>query len=367
MKRISSLVIALMMVLLSVVQCQIVAFAAGTKKSNATEVQADNQINYGTISSGGVHDWYYISTGEENAYYDFTIHNESGTENIHLVVYSSRDEQLLDVGYYTGAGQELTGSINLLPNETYYFKVYLNDKGTGNYYFIVNKHVDVIGNSNETAQEIQLNELVESTIDGTGDRDYYVFTTGDIKQDYKVIFNNISGTTNGHVQIYSARDEQMLDVGYYTGAGSSAEDNVTLNANTTYYAIVYLNDDGTGSYSFRVTQCADGHTSGDVWVTTKEPTCNGVGERAKVCSICKEVLETEQVEAKGHTFGEWKTKVSATWISLGEKEAVCEYCGEIDTKKDWSKAWILPVIILGAIVLIVGIVNYIKSFKRSSY
>ncbi len=367
MKKCVRCLVVLVMIIVMCAQVQVSVFAAGTNKNSATEVVADNQINYGTISKGGVNDWYYITTGESEEFYYFTLHNESGTENIHMIVYSARDEQLLDVGYYTSAGSEITSNIKLLPNAKYYLKVYYNDQGTGNYYFKIDKKIDLVGDSKEKANEIKINEKIDSSIDGNGDKDFFVFSTGDLTQEYKVSLTNISGTTNAHILIYSARDEQLLDVGYYTEAGASHEGVVTLNANSTYYAVAYLNDDGTGSYSFKISQCADGHAPSAAWVTTKDPTCTGAGERTKYCSVCKEILETEQVDAKGHSLGKWKIKVPATWISLGEKEAECEVCGEIETGRDWSKVWILPVIILGAIILIIGVVNYIKSFKRSRW
>ena len=54
-----------------------------------------------------------------------------------------------------------------------------------------------------------------------------------------------------------------------------------------------------------------------------------------------------------------------TIVKIGEIEKTCTICGEKTTKKDFSKVWILPVIILGAVGIIIGIINYIKMMKKN--
>ena len=405
MKRAINLLLVFVMVLLLGLQMP-VTYAAGISKSEAVEVFADENHVYGTISKGGDKDWYTITTGEEQAYYVFTIHNESGTENIHLRVYDEKEKELLDVGNYTGAGEETAGVIYLKPNTTYYLRVGFNSSGKGNYYFFVKKLLDQVGDDKETAATMQLNSQVVSCIEGPGDKDYFVFTTGDTDQDYRIVYNNISGTENGHVVIYTARDEEIINMGYYTGAGGYHEDVISLRANTTYYAVAYMNKSGYGEYSFAISQCLNGHTYSGIWEVTQEPTCEDYGMRIQRCSLCGEVLEEQYVDPKGHkesqswvitkaptcievgeqvkycvycnspmayetldskehTYGEWVQVREASWKALGKSERCCDLCGAIDVQRDWSKAWILPAVIIGVIVLLVGIINYIKSFASS--
>lgn len=354
----------LTIVLLSML-LQITVFAAGTKKSNATEATFDGLENYGTISQGGRSDWYYIITDDSSAYYSFIFHNESGTTNGHLRVYSERDEELLDVGYNTGASQEAVGSLKLKPNTKYYLKATFNDDGTGNYYFIINQIPDEAGETKETALPISLNDVVGGTIDGIGDRDFYVFDTPADNQDYRIDFSNISGTTNGHLLIYTARDEKLLDLGYYTSADSSIGETITLKGGRTYYAIAYLNDDGTGAYSFIISQCVDGHDVSDDWTTVKEPTCTEKGEKAKLCRVCGQAQETKEIKANGHELREKIIKVPGTWISLGETVAICDICGEFVYGRDWSKIWIIPAIVLGIALVVFGVINYFRTYRRT--
>lgn len=334
------------------------------EQQRATSINKDTMY-YQSIDGNGDLDWYTISSDSQNAYYYFYLKNESGTENAHLIVYNERDVELINVGYYTSAGQEITGNIKLEPNAKYYLKVYFNDAGTGNYAFQVTSSVDEIGNDKNSALEIQTNKVVSSSIDGNGDVDYFVLKTGSSTREYQLIYNNETGTTNGHVVVYSDRDEELINVGSYTGAGQSADGTVTLKANSTYYFKAYLNDDGVGSYSFKLSQCVEGHTPSGVWSTTVEPTCFTNGEKCQSCSVCGEVVETQEIEALGHDFSNKETVKEATLISLGEKKATCSRCGEVEYSKDWSKVWILPVIIVGGILVLIGIINYARAFSKS--
>ena len=114
-----------------------------------------------------------------------------------------------------------------------------------------------------------------------------------------------------------------------------------------------------------VVGCNFGHTPSGEWTTTIEPSCTESGERVKICTLCKAVVETEKIEANGHTLGPWTITEPATWISLGTKEATCEVCGVLESGKDWSKVWIIPAIICGGILGVIGVVNYAKSFKKA--
>lgn len=330
----------------------------------ATDIEK-NRIYYQSVDGYGDLDWYTFSSDSQNAYYYFYLKNESGTENAHLVVYNERDVELINVGYYTSAGREITGNIELEPNARYYIKIYFNDDGTGNYAFQVTSSVDEVGNDKNSALEIQPNQVISSSIDGNGDVDYFVLKTGNSSRQYQLIYNNETGTTNGHVVVYSDRDEELINVGYYTEAGEIAEETITLKANSTYYFKVYLNDDGVGAYSFKLSQCVDGHTPSGVWSTTIDPTCFTSGERVQCCSVCSEVVETQVIEALGHDFSSKELVKEATLVSLGEKKSTCSRCGEIEYSKDWSKVWILPAIIVGGLLVIIGIFNYAKAFSKS--
>ena len=70
-----------------------------------------------------------------------------------------------------------------------------------------------------------------------------------------------------------------------------------------------------------------GHVAGTPEVT-KEPTCTKEGTRITKCTVCSEVLKTETLAKKEHSWGEWKTIVEPTCQKDGKKESACSVCGE---------------------------------------
>lgn len=69
-----------------------------------------------------------------------------------------------------------------------------------------------------------------------------------------------------------------------------------------------------------------GHKWGE-WKVTKEPSC-AVGEKERVCERCGE-KETEVIPADGsHKWGEWKVTTPATCEKKGTQTRSCSICGE---------------------------------------
>ena len=62
-----------------------------------------------------------------------------------------------------------------------------------------------------------------------------------------------------------------------------------------------------------------------------EPTCTAKGSKDSVvyCNVCGTEISREKVEidAKGHSFGEWKEVTSATCEGMGTKQRECTSCG----------------------------------------
>ena len=73
---------------------------------------------------------------------------------------------------------------------------------------------------------------------------------------------------------------------------------------------------------------ATGHTESD-WITTVPPTCTTPGEMIKRCTDCLITLETDIVPAKGHTSGEWEITTAATCTAPGERVKKCTICGTV--------------------------------------
>ena len=102
----------------------------------------------------------------------------------------------------------------------------------------------------------------------------------------------------------------------------------------------------------------DAHTW-EAWETVSEPTCAAEGARKRICDKCGEeeteytvdvapdcvtkgsesrhctrcdaTTDSREIEATGHTWGEWATLTEPTCIDEGLRRHICEVCGEEDT------------------------------------
>ena len=83
---------------------------------------------------------------------------------------------------------------------------------------------------------------------------------------------------------------------------------------------------------------ATGHT--EVTDEAVEPTCTEPGKtEGKHCSVCKEVLAAQkEVDALGHTYGEYVSNNDATCTEDGTKTAKCVRCDATDTVTDTGSA-----------------------------
>lgn len=109
--------------------------------------------------------------------------------------------------------------------------------------------------------------------------------------------------------------------------------------------------------------------TGHDYETTKtvDPTCTDDGYKLETCKVCGDEKKTT-LKAKGHTAGEWETTKKAGLFFKGTKEQECSVCGEvIDTESIPSKLpfFVLPVIIVFAIVAIGGVVGFVIWRKKN--
>lgn len=75
------------------------------------------------------------------------------------------------------------------------------------------------------------------------------------------------------------------------------------------------------------TACAHKMSS---WKTT-DATCTKAGSKTRSCANCGKV-ETQTIEAKGHSYGSWSTTKSATCDTNGVKTRKCSKCGNAETQ-----------------------------------
>ena len=73
---------------------------------------------------------------------------------------------------------------------------------------------------------------------------------------------------------------------------------------------------------------AAGHLEGD-WKTVAKATCTATGEKVKKCTVCDDILETEEIEIAEHISGSWVISIEPSCTEEGEKVAHCIECGVI--------------------------------------
>jgi len=97
------------------------------------------------------------------------------------------------------------------------------------------------------------------------------------------------------------------------------------------------------------------------WETVLPATCQKEGNEARICSLCG-TTEVRTVEQLVHKYGEWEIVSGNVIIPPIVKEKVCEYCGVTEQTKDWGYSPILVVIVFGVVV---GVVNYVRGYRKN--
>ena len=70
----------------------------------------------------------------------------------------------------------------------------------------------------------------------------------------------------------------------------------------------------------------------DKGAVTKEATCTEKGEKTFTCQRDKTHVKTEEIAAKGHAFGKWKTLRQPTEQREGLQERTCKVCGAKESR-----------------------------------
>ena len=97
--------------------------------------------------------------------------------------------------------------------------------------------------------------------------------------------------------------------------------------------------------------------------STDEPTCQKEGKTVDKCSRCENLKETK-TDIVACKYSSWEVVSGNKLIPPIVKEKHCEWCGATQQITDWSFVW-LPIVIGVVVILsIVGLINYIKMFKK---
>lgn len=110
-----------------------------------------------------------------------------------------------------------------------------------------------------------------------------------------------------------------------------------------------------GSVTYTCSVCGDTYTEESDFadhdykeVETKDATCTEDGYTKYECTICGDSYE-DVIKASGHDDGEWTVTKEASFFGKGEKELKCTLCGEVlDTEEIASTC---PIPLAGVVII----------------
>ena len=256
-------------------------------------------------------------------------------------------------------------------------------------------------NSKDSANVIKVNESINGSLSMKGDVDWYTFNVS-ASCEIAITFNHEvvdSSSTYWIIYVYDNTGvTTLLSWGRKGNTETATSDYITLSPGKYYIKVERDNYSGK-NYSMVVQEKHDCQGS---FVVLKASTCTEDGLREKRCNVCHKLLEsenipaehkyagwtidaeascaecglrhhicsvcgytsTEQIERKPHTFGEWEVISGNKLIPPIVKEKKCTLCGDVQTNRDWSYIWITILTGVAVVGALIGIINYIRAFKR---
>ncbi len=361
------------------------AHAANSYESESNDTyQTANPISlgsavYGSLKSDDDIDWYKFTIPNDGYIsIDFEHEQISSTDNYWAFeVYHSDGVTYYDnnsICWYVPGNEDFSTPQLGVHSGTYYLKIWCSssykhsDKTynvTINYDGADNWESEV-NNTSEKANEISLNSAYYGNLKSYKDVDWYKFTIP-ANCVISISFNHAalnSSDTYWYVYIYKSDAATKLTDFSVKGNADAASDYIDGEKGTYYLQVKscgYYRHSGE-TYSIVVTEQ---HDHDGVWEQTTPPTCTADGVETRVCTICG-TSETRDVDATGHNRNGGKVIKETTIFQVGEIEYTCTVCGEKEIVKDKSKVWVLPVIIVGAILVVIGLINYIKMIKKKN-
>lgn len=218
-------------------------------------------------------------------------------------------------------------------------------------------------NTSDKADEITCNNPYYGNLSTDKDEDWYKFN---LSAGFEISISFLHDVfdddrTYWFVYLYK-RDPFLEEVNHFYVYGNSnkTSDFITLSAGVYYIKITdgFYHSPLTYSISVNIK-----HDHVGVWTETTPPTCIASGTETKVCTVCGNT-ETREVPMTEHIRDNGKIVKKTTIFQVGEIEYTCTVCGEKEIVKDKSKTWVLPVIIVGALLVIIGLANHIKMMKK---
>ena len=222
-------------------------------------------------------------------------------------------------------------------------------------------------NSKNSASEVKVNEAINGAISTSDDVDWYRFSISSTSQ-IALVFNHEvvdSSIALWHIYLYDNTGVTLLNKFSVNGnEASRASDYISVSSETCYIKITpryyYTATDYSGvDYSLCV---VEKHEHVGTWSTAKPATCLEGGTVNRTCTICG-VIETQETEPLGHDYVGVQTK-EATITQKGETTFTCSRCGDSYTESDGSKLWVIPVICIVGVLVLIGVINYIRIVRK---
>ena len=234
-----------------------IADSHANEQENATQIQLDREIS-ACVSGDGDIDFFKFTTEDFDAYYYFDMENLSIDNDYFLYVYDKSGNEIGFGRSYSNYG--ISKNFKLSPNTEYYFEIHALSSATGNYKVAVTAEKDSYPNTQAEAKKISLNEEIFASVTGSGDIDYFKFTTEDFDAYYYFDMENLSIDNDYFLYVY---DKSGNEIGFgrsYSNYGISK--NFKLSPNTEYYFEIHALSSATGNYKVTVSYVAD--AEGDV-------------------------------------------------------------------------------------------------------
>lgn len=361
------------------------AYAASSYESESNDTyQTANEISLGNAVYGNLHkssdiDWYKFTIPEDGYIsIDFNHEQISSKDNYwRFYLYHSDGVTHYDnhYSYWGVTGNENRSTCQLgVKSNTYYLMIrdgYYGDFSDKTYNITINYNEadnweSEVNNTSDKANEISLNSAYYGTLRSYEDVDWYKFTVP-TNCKISVSFNHTklnSSDTYWLVYVYQSDAVTKLTNFSVKGNADAASDYIDAD-NGTYYLKVYCSTSYSHSGSTYSIVVTEQHDHAGTWEKTTPPTCTVDGVETRVCTICG-TSETREVTALGHTRNNGRIIKKTTIFQVGEIEYTCTVCGEKEIVKDKSKVWVLPVIIVGAILVVIGLINYVKMMKKKN-
>ena len=194
---------------------------------NSNIVEADNNKKY-----------LKFNTSADRSFYSIYVKNLSYKGLIRFYLMNS-DMETVARKDWTIASDGAQWNMKLKPSSTYYLLAdCLKASEPGNFKFVVSESKDAVGDVETESTELALNGVVNGSIDGENDSDYYTFKTAkNANTYYTLTYKNISVEGSTDIYLSDATGEKVWQ-GRFAAKNDTRTVNMKLKSDMTYYVQV---------------------------------------------------------------------------------------------------------------------------------